>query len=82
MSENRSLDSQLPQEARASVELSVVVPAYDEASGLKAFHDRLMPVIDALGLVTEIIYVNDGSTDEDSFDDGSYPCNRQARGNR
>jgi len=44
-------------------ELSIVVPVYNEAAGLAAFWARLAPVLDALGLPAEVIFVDDGSTD-------------------
>lgn len=47
-----------------AVELSVVVPAYNEEDVIIDFHRRLSAVIDQLNLRAEIIYVNDGSTDE------------------
>ena len=43
--------------------LSVVVPAYNEAEVLPAFHDRLAAVFAKLPLAAEVVYVNDGSTD-------------------
>ena len=43
--------------------LSSVVPAYDEETVLPEFHRRLSAVLKALPFETEIIYVNDGSTD-------------------
>ncbi len=43
--------------------LSVVVPAYDEASVLETFHRRLAAVLDGLDLASEVVYVNDGSRD-------------------
>ncbi len=43
--------------------LSVVVPAYNEQEVLPAFHARLAPVMEALGLPWEVVYVNDGSRD-------------------
>lgn len=43
--------------------LSVVVPAYNEQEVLPAFHARLAPVMDAIGLPWEVVYVNDGSRD-------------------
>ncbi len=42
----------------------MVVPAYDEAQVLPAFHERLAKTLDGVDLDVEIIYVNDGSTDE------------------
>lgn len=44
--------------------LSVVVPAYNETEVLPAFHERLVTVLARLPLAAEIVYVNDGSTDE------------------
>lgn len=41
---------------------SVVVPAYNEAAGIGAFHHRLAQVMNHLG-AWEVIYVNDGSDD-------------------
>jgi len=48
---------------RVPPHLSIVVPLYNEEAVVSAFHDRLAPVLDRLGLSTEVIYVNDGSTD-------------------
>lgn len=45
--------------------LIVVVPAFNEGSGLRALQDRLLPVLDGLdGLQTAILYVDDGSRDD------------------
>jgi polyisoprenyl-phosphate glycosyltransferase len=43
--------------------LSVVVPAYNEKEVLPVFHRRLSDVLDSMEVDIEIIYVNDGSTD-------------------
>jgi glycosyltransferase involved in cell wall biosynthesis len=43
--------------------LSVVVPAYNEQEVLRDFHARLAPVMVAVGLPWEVVYVNDGSRD-------------------
>jgi glycosyltransferase involved in cell wall biosynthesis len=43
--------------------LSLVVPAFDEQEVLPAFHARLAPVLDALDMESEVLYVNDGSRD-------------------
>lgn len=43
--------------------LSVIVPAYNEHEVLPEFHRRLAAVLAPLPLRSEIIYVNDGSTD-------------------
>jgi undecaprenyl-phosphate 4-deoxy-4-formamido-L-arabinose transferase len=44
-------------------ELSVVIPIYNEQSGLAQLFARLYPALDALGIRYEIIFVNDGSRD-------------------
>jgi glycosyltransferase involved in cell wall biosynthesis len=45
--------------------LSVVVPAYNEQDVLPEFHRRISGMLDAMDQVrSEVIYVNDGSTDE------------------
>jgi glycosyltransferase involved in cell wall biosynthesis len=44
--------------------LSVVVPVYNESAVLQAFHQRLAAVLDKLDLASEVLYVNDGSTDD------------------
>ena len=47
--------------------LSIIVPVYNEAAGLAHFHERLAAVARRLrqqrGLVTEVVYVDDGSAD-------------------
>lgn len=52
-----------PAHRREAALLSVVVPAYNEAAVLEAFHQRLAAVLDALPLRAEIVFVDDGSTD-------------------
>ena len=53
--------------ARAELGLSIVVPVFNEANGLRALHDRLIEVARRLretrGLATEVVYVDDGSRD-------------------
>jgi len=46
-----------------NIELSVVVPVYNEEQGLAALFARLYPALDALRIPYEIIFVNDGSRD-------------------
>ena len=48
----------------ARPQLSVVVPAYNEEDVIQVFHQRLAGVLDALAMSAEVIYVNDGSSDE------------------
>jgi glycosyltransferase involved in cell wall biosynthesis len=49
-------------QSRSSL-LSIVVPAFNEQEVLPAFHARLAPVLDALDMESEVLYVNDGSRD-------------------
>lgn len=50
-----------PPEIRPAI--SVVVPAYNEQEVLPAFQARIIPVMEAIGLPFEVVYVNDGSRD-------------------
>lgn len=56
------LDSSARPGSGPAPTLSVVVPVFNEQSGLDAFHRRLAAVMDRLG-PWEAVYVNDGSTD-------------------
>jgi glycosyltransferase involved in cell wall biosynthesis len=55
------------RQAEPPAGLSIVVPVYNEARGLARLHERLSAVARRLrqhrGLVTEVIYVDDGSRD-------------------
>ena len=44
-------------------QLTIVVPAYNESAVLRTFHERLRWVLDALPLETNVLYVDDGSSD-------------------
>jgi undecaprenyl-phosphate 4-deoxy-4-formamido-L-arabinose transferase len=44
-------------------DVSVVIPVYNEESGLAALFERLYPVLDALGRPVEVVFVDDGSRD-------------------
>jgi glycosyltransferase involved in cell wall biosynthesis len=44
--------------------LAVVVPAYNESEGLRAFHARLAAVFEQLDLACSVLYVDDGSRDD------------------
>src|SRR5919199_1550908 len=45
------------------MDLSVVIPVYNEEQGLPALFARLYPALDQLRLSYEVIFVNDGSRD-------------------
>lgn len=48
------------------VDLSVLIPVYNEQDILTMLFDRLYPVLDALGRSYEVLFVNDGSSDNSS----------------
>ncbi len=50
--------------SRSEELLSIVVPAYNEEEVLPEFHKRLCLVLEGIPIDAEIVYVNDGSTDE------------------
>ncbi len=45
------------------MELSIIIPVYNEALSLPALFARLYPALDKLALQYEVIFVNDGSRD-------------------
>ena len=45
------------------MDLSVVIPVYNEEDGLASLFARLYPALDGLGMSYEVIFVNDGSRD-------------------
>ncbi|HEX7340748.1 MAG TPA: glycosyltransferase [Rhodanobacteraceae bacterium] len=47
----------------ASIALSVVIPVYNEESGLAELFARLYPALDALAMSYEVVFVDDGSRD-------------------
>jgi len=46
-----------------AVELSVVIPVYNEQDGLEALFARLYPALDALDIAYEVVFIDDGSGD-------------------
>ena len=46
------------------LQLTVVVPVYNESPVLRAFHQRLRRVLDGLTLECAVLYVDDGSDDD------------------
>lgn len=46
------------------VQLSIVVPCYNESEVIEAFHDALIAALEPTGATFEICYVDDGSSDE------------------
>lgn len=50
--------------AMAPALLSVVVPFFNEGGNVEAFFQRLIPVLEGVGLDWEVVCVNDGSRDD------------------
>jgi undecaprenyl-phosphate 4-deoxy-4-formamido-L-arabinose transferase len=50
--------------AMPPVDVSVVIPVYNEEAGLAALFERLYPALDALGRRYEIVFIDDGSRDK------------------
>jgi undecaprenyl-phosphate 4-deoxy-4-formamido-L-arabinose transferase len=48
---------------RTAIDVSVVIPIYNEAPNIPVLHARLAPVLDGLGRSAEVWYVDDGSSD-------------------
>src|ERR1700704_6539888 len=48
---------------RVQTELSIVIPVFNEEESLGPLHDQLMIALKGLGRSLEIIYVDDGCTD-------------------
>ena len=46
-----------------NMDLSIVVPVYNEEGSLKELHKRLVPVLSKLSITYEIVFVDDGSSD-------------------
>ena len=44
--------------------LSVIVPVYNESAVLAEFHRRITEVMEATGSAYELLYIDDGSTDD------------------
>src|SRR5438105_7317263 len=53
-----------PGDTWRTMDLSIVAPAFDEASVLPQFIARTMAVLDVLDRSSELVLVDDGSTDE------------------
>lgn len=44
--------------------IEIIVPVYNEESGVETFHQRLCSVVEALPFVFHFTYINDGSSDQ------------------
>ncbi len=60
------LPMQEPDTAPTAPDLSLVVPVHDEEGNLRPLWDEIRALIDGLSLRSEVLFVNDGSTDGSS----------------
>src|SRR6185295_14184925 len=62
----------------ADAGLSIVVPVFNEAAGLRSFHEGLVEAARRLraarGLAVEVVYVDDGSRDQTFAIAGALPA--------
>ena len=59
-----AVDGTTRQPADGPVDVSVVIPVYNEEAGLAALFARLYPALDALRVRYEIVFIDDGSRDK------------------
>lgn len=53
-----------PATLRTLTSLGVIVPVYNEADAIEPFYRALQPVLESLDCTTEVLFVDDGSTDD------------------
>src|SRR5256886_8308764 len=53
----------MPRKPASGLELSIVVPLFNEAGTIEELHRRLTAVLFLIGRRSEIVYVDDGSSD-------------------
>ena len=46
-----------------SIELSIIIPIYNEEGNIPVLYNRLKSVVDSIGVTYELIFINDGSKD-------------------
>jgi len=59
-----AVGAELDRTATPAIDVSVVVPIYNERPNIARLHERLAHVLDGLGRSAEVWYVDDGSTDD------------------
>jgi glycosyltransferase involved in cell wall biosynthesis len=53
----------VPEESRSPIDISIILPAYQEEQGIPPLLDRIREVMDRLGRTWEVLVVDDGSAD-------------------
>lgn len=64
--------------APGHIDLSIIVPVYNDSENILPFYERTLGVLDKTGLTFEFIYINDGSKD-DSLEVMTALHNKDAR---
>ncbi|NPA12583.1 MAG: glycosyltransferase family 2 protein [Aquificae bacterium] len=62
--ETTKAKQQAQEKQEKKVDVSIVIPIYNEEENLPILYEKLKEVLDKLGKEYEIIFVNDGSTDK------------------
>ncbi len=62
-SEIRPLSDVEPHRGTAAIDISMVIPVYNEVESVPKLHEKLTQVLAAQGCSYEIIFIDDGSTD-------------------
>ena len=52
------------RETGETVDLSLVIPVYQEEANVEPLYDHCLPVLERTGLTWEILFIDDGSEDE------------------
>jgi len=55
---------ELVTEVNCLVELSLIIPCYNEEEAIPLFLESVTPILKSLGMSYELVFVNDGSTDQ------------------
>jgi polyisoprenyl-phosphate glycosyltransferase len=61
---NVEIDAAASAQNAAGPELSVVIPVYNEEENISVLYDRLVEILDGAGVDFEVVFVDDGSSDE------------------
>jgi len=61
--QDKNTNAFLQNDAKSSVEISIVIPLYNEEKNLETLHAEVSEVLNSLNRTYEIIFVNDGSSD-------------------
>ncbi|MEM7124036.1 MAG: glycosyltransferase family 2 protein [Pseudomonadota bacterium] len=61
---SREADGVAARDGAARIDLSIIIPVYNEEANLPALYQKLHATIDVLGQTYEILFVDDGSSDD------------------